>query len=150
MMSFNAINNAFDFIVEPLRYIFINSLVQGIFPEETKIARITAIYKGVDKENVVNYRPISVLLCFPKIMEKIIYNRLYLYLTENNLLCNKQFAFQKGHSTDHAIVQLADQIHEMFNKNIYTLGVFIYLSKVFDTINYKILLKMFSQYVLKK
>ena len=64
------------------------------------------------------------------------YNRLYLYLTENNLLYNKQFGFQKRHSTDHAILQLADQIHEMFNKNIFTLGVFIDLS----TVNHKILL----------
>ena len=65
------------------------------------------------------------------------YNRLYLYLTENNLLYNKQFGFQKGHFTDHAIVQLADQIREMFNKNIYTLSVFIDLSKAFDTVNRK-------------
>ena len=52
---------------------------------------------------------------------------------------NKQFGFQKGHSTDHAIVKLADQIHELFNKNIYTLGVVIDLSKAFDTVNRKIL-----------
>ena len=45
------------------------------------------------------------------------------YLTENYLLYNKHFGFQKGHSTDHTVVKLADQIHEMFNKNIYTLGL---------------------------
>ena len=44
------------------------------------------------------------------------YNRLYIFLTESNLLYNKQFGFQKEHFTDHAIIQLADQIHEMFNK----------------------------------
>ena len=67
------------------------------------------IYKGEDKENIVNYRPISALACFSKILERIMYNRLYLYLTENYLLYNKQFGFQIEHSTDHAIVQLADQ-----------------------------------------
>ena len=76
-------------MVEPIRYIFSNSLTQGIFPEEMKIARITPINKGGDKENVVNYRPISVLLCFSKILERIMYNRLYLFLAENNLLYNK-------------------------------------------------------------
>ena len=49
-ISFIAINDVFDFIVEPLRYIFSNSLVQGIFPEEMKIAPITPIYKGGDKK----------------------------------------------------------------------------------------------------
>ena len=94
-ISFNAINNVFDFIVEPLRYIFSNSLAQGIFPEEMKIALITPICKGGDKENVVNFRPISVLPCFSKILERIMCNGLYLYSTENNLLYNKQFGFQK-------------------------------------------------------
>ena len=71
--SFNAINNVFDSIVDPLMYIFSNSLAQGIFPEEMKIARITPICKGGGKENV-NYRPISVLPCFSKILERIMDN----------------------------------------------------------------------------
>ena len=107
------------------------------------------IYKGRDKENVVNYRLLSVLPIFSKILERIMYKRLYLYFSENNLLYNRQFGFQKGHSTDHANVQLASQIHEMFNKNIYTVGVLIDLSKAFDTLNHKIFLKKLSHYGLK-
>ena len=60
-ISFNAMNNVFDFIAEPLRYIFSNSLVQGLFLEVIKFAQITPIDKDRDKVIVVNYRPISVL-----------------------------------------------------------------------------------------
>ena len=67
----------------------------------------------------------------------------------NTLLYDKPFGFQKGHSSDHAIVQLADQIHEMFDKTIYTLGVSIDLSKEFDTVNQKSLLKKLSHYGIK-
>ena len=69
------------------------------------------------------------------------YNRLYKYLCEEKLLYSKQFGFQKGHSTDHTIVHLVDQIYESFENDSYTLGVFIDLSKALDTVDYSILLK---------
>ena len=57
------------------------------------------------------------------------YNRLFKYLTTNEILHKKQFGFQKGHSTEHAIIQLIDQINNSFEKNHFTLGIFIDLSK---------------------
>ena len=56
-----------------------------------------------------NYRPISVLPCFSKMLERIIYNRFYFFFSENNILYKKQFGFQKEHSTDHVIVYLETQ-----------------------------------------
>ena len=67
--------------------------------------------------------------------------RLYQYLTENKIFYPKQFGFQMGESTEHAIVQLVDQILESFEYNKYTLGVFINLSKGFDTVDHSIRLK---------
>ena len=69
------------------------------------------------------------------------YTRLYNYLLENKTLYSKQFGFQIGHSTDHAVIQLVDQIYEEFEKNKCTSGVFINLAKVFDTFDHKILLR---------
>ena len=126
------------------------SIEKGVFPDDLKIARVTPIYEGEDSRDVSNYRPISVLPCFSKILECIMYNRLYKYLIENNILYSTQFGFQNGHSTDHAVVQLVDQIIESFENNIYTLGVFIELSKVehsiLDTVDNSILLKNLELY----
>ena len=72
-------------------------------------ALVTPIYKAGDNSDVSNYRPISVLPCFSKILERSMYNRLYKYLKENNILYEKQFGFQSGYSTNDAIVQLVDK-----------------------------------------
>ena len=114
---------------------------KGIFADDSKIAKATPIYKADDKSNLSNYRPISVLSCFSEILKRIMYNRLYQYLTENKILYPKQFSFQTGHLTEHAIVQLVDQVLEFFEHNKYTLGVFIDLFKAFDTVDHLMLLK---------
>ena len=94
------------------------SLQKGYFSEELKIARVTLTYKADDVNEIGNYRPISGLPCFSKILEKIIYNRLFKYLTTHEILYKKQFGFQKGHSTENAIMQLTDQINNSFEKII--------------------------------
>ena len=96
-----------------------------------------------------NYRPISVLPCFSKILERIIYNRLYSFFSENNILYKKQFGFQKQHLTDHAIVYLVNEILKSFENNCYTLGVFIDLTKALDTVDHNILLKKLFHYAVR-
>ena len=77
------------------------------------------------------------------------YNRLYKYLIDNNILYKKQFGFKTGHSTEHAIIQLVDQINSNFEKDQYTLGVFIDLSKAFGTVDHKILIARLENYGIK-
>ena len=74
------------------------------------------------------------------VLKRIMYNRLYKYLCEEEFLYSKQFGFKKGHSADHAIVYLVDQIYESFETDNYTIGLFIDLSKAFDTVDHSILL----------
>ena len=79
-----------------------------------KIAKVTPLYKSGDAENVTNYRPISVLSVFSRILERMMYNRIYKLLKSNNLLFNKQFGFQLNNSTEHAILQLVNDISSSF------------------------------------
>ena len=102
-VSFNNLK-CFGGLCEPLKYLFNLSIVKGIFPDDLKIAKVTPIYKADNSSNVSNYRPISVLPCFPKMLEWIMYNRFQKYLKDQNILCDKQFGFQTGHSTCHCTV----------------------------------------------
>ena len=75
--------------------------------------------------------------------------RLYRDLLNEKILYSRQFGFQKDHSTEHAIVELADKIHESFENENYTLGVCIDLFKTFDTIGHAILIKKLENYEIK-
>ena len=114
---------------------------------QIKFTSVTRIFKGGESWILENYRPIYVLSGFSKIVERIMYNhRLYKYLTDNNILYKKQFGFQTRHSTEHAIIQLVDQITSNCERDQYTLGVFIDISKSFDTIDHKILIAKLENY----
>ena len=82
-------------IKDPLFYIFSKCIEKSIFLDNLKVAKVTPIFKTGDLTKVGNYRPISVLPIFSKILERIIYNRIYSHLTKHNLLFSRQFGFQK-------------------------------------------------------
>ena len=83
----------------------LSTSITGVFPDDLKIAKVTMIYKADNGNHVRNYRSISELPCFSKMLEQIMYNRLQKNLKNQNILYNKQFGFQTSYYTDHSIAQ---------------------------------------------
>jgi retron-type reverse transcriptase len=97
-------------IMEPLLHIYNLSFLSGAVPNKLKVAKVIPIYKKGDPTHPENYRPISLLNIFDKILEKLMYSRLYKHLATNNILYDYQFGFRKGHSTALAILEVVDNI----------------------------------------
>jgi hypothetical protein len=131
-------------IAGPLRHIINLSLGSGLVPRQFKIAKIIPIYKSGDKDSADNYRPISMLCSFSKIIEKIMGNRLTEYLEDNCILSDFQFGFRKKHSTEHPLVLFLNKISEAVNNKESTITIFCDLQKAFDTCDHNILLKKMS------
>ena len=91
-------------------------LSEGIFPDKMKIAKLSSIFKGGNNLQTENYRSISVLAVFSKILEKIMYNRVYNYFVENKILFQKQSVFQINTLTEHAVLELVRNITKSFEK----------------------------------
>ena len=105
--------------------VFDLSLQTGIFPDPLKIAKVTPVFKTGDLQEISNYRPVFVRPCFSKILERIMHNRLYSYLVNEKILYSKQFGFQKGHSADYAIAQLADKFINHLKRQLNTSSFFL-------------------------
>ena len=119
---------------------------EGYFPDELKTGRISPIYKKENEELLENYRPVSTLPIFGKIFEKLIFYRLYQFLLDNNIMYRNQYGFRKGHSTNHALNHSVNYIEQQIRSKKHTLGIFIDLSKAFDTLDHEILLSKLSNY----
>ena len=142
----NIMKSSISYIAEPIAVIINSSLDTGVFPDILKVAKVCPIFKSGDKSDFQNYRPISVLPSFSKIFEKVVQNRLLSYLHNIDILCKNQFGFRKKHSAYMALIDMYDKISLAIDKNESSIGIFIDLSKAFDTLDHNILLKKLEHY----
>lgn len=134
------IKGVFDVISEPLCKIINQSLKQGSFPDKLKFAEIKPLFKKGNVNDPSSYRPIALLSCFSKILEKVVEKQVSQFLESNKILSQTQYGFRKGHSASKAISDLVDCVSGALDKSNRTIGVLCDLSKAFDCVNHEILI----------
>jgi len=133
-------------IIGPLAYIFNLSFTSGVVPDSLKLAKVIPVFKKGDRTQAGNYRPISLLTVFDKILEKLMCKRLCNFLELHHTLYDFQFGFRKHHSTVLALMEVLDTIYEHLDKREHIVGIYLDLQKAFDTVNHDILLYKLSNY----
>ena len=140
-ISMSLLKKVISKIVKPFAHMCNVSFQTGVFPNKMKIAKVIQLYMSGEKNVFTNYRPISLLPQFSKILEKLYNNRLDEFLNKCNILSPSQNGFRSSMSTTEALLDLVEEITSSLEKNKYTVGVFIDLKKAFDTVDHDILCK---------
>ena len=135
-----------DVFSENLAKIYNNSITKGEYPKQLKIAKVIALFKKGEKYYPKNYRPISLLSIFNKILEKLLCKQLVSFIERNKILYNYQFGFRKLYSTTMALIEFSDNIHRLLDEGNYVIGIFIDFTKAFDTVDHEILLHKLYRY----
>ena len=133
-------------IAKPLVHIFNLSFKTGIIPHQLKLAKVIPIFKKGERESISNYRPISLLPFFSKILERLTHKRLYAFISKYNLLHKNQFGFRPKFSCEMALLSAYNHIVSNLDNRNHTIGIFLDLSKAFDTIDHEILLSKLNHY----
>ena len=133
-------------ISTPVSILVNKSTQSGTFPDTLKLAKVIPIYKAKAKDNMSNYRPISLLPALSKILEKVVHRRLYHFLEQQNILYTNQFGFRRKHSTIDAVTKFITDVVQSFEHKQSTLAVYLDLSKAFDTMDHNILHNKLEHY----
>ena len=128
------LKECFNVLAPPLNLLFNNSLDHSLFPVEWKKADVCHIFKKDDLQISSNYRPIFLLPSTSKILERIVYNRLYEYCVSNNLLTKKNSGFKKSDSTTNQLIHLTNEIYNGLDDGRKIAAVFLDITKAFDRV----------------
>lgn len=139
-ISVDIIKNCTFGLLEPLTIIFNLSFSKGVFPDGWKTAVVIPIHKSGTKDDVINYRPISLLSVLSKVIEIIIKHRLISFLNNNKFFSDRQFGFLSGRSTDGALLSHITDIVSHIERGCFSVALYLDIKKAFDTVDHSILL----------
>ena len=121
-------------IRKPLHLIFSSCIESRIFPTEWKMANVVPIHKRDDKQNVKSYRLVSLLAIFGKIFERLIYNKMFSFFIENDLISSNQSDFKQGDSCINQLLSIRHDIYQSLDQGYGVRGVFLDISKAFEKV----------------
>ena len=127
-------------MIEPFTFLINKSLSEGIVPDNWKVAKVIPIHKKGDKLDYNNYRPISLLPCASKVMERVVQRQLLDYIKSQSLLSQNQSGFRPKHSTVTALASVTDDWFHSIDKGNYIGTIFVDLQKAFDMVDHLILI----------
>ena len=133
-----------DLITTPLIHCINASFESGIFPDCLKTALVVPLYKKKSRTDCTNYRPVSLLNSLSKLIEKVIYSRIYSFMGDK--LCPTQFGFRPGHSTGDLMTFTLETIARNLNSMSNALPLFFDLGKAFDTLKHDLLIRKLKHY----
>jgi hypothetical protein len=135
-----------SFISSPLTHFCNKSISYGTFPDRLKYAIVKPLFKKGDRSCIANYRPISLLSSFSKVLEKVMYNRLLTHLCKYSILAKEQFGFRSDSSTKQALFKLINETLQALNSKSPVGSIFFDLEKAFDCLNHDILISKLQFY----
>ena len=121
-------------ICKPLELIFQSCIKHGKFPNEWKMANVVPVHKKSDKQILENYRPVSLLPICGKVFERLIYNSLFEYFIQNDLISPYQSGFKPGDSCTNQLISITHEIYQSFDDGFEVRGVFLDISKAFGKV----------------
>ena len=130
----NVLKSCAESLAEPIELLANASLNSGCFPSAWKKSNVVPIFKKGERTSASNYRPIFILSCTSKIIERVVFNELYDYCMENNLLSEKNSGFKKNDGTINRLINLTNKIYQGLDDESEVAMIFLDLSKAYDRI----------------